>query len=243
MVLRRLCERSSIVGATRAKPRNFERSIRFARWFMTRLKEPLVSKVLPPPSGSEFIGAVGVFVAVVTVYSSTMQRSVAAGDAGELAAAACSFSLPHPTGYPLFVLLYGLVVRLGLVVSMRPAVALNAFSSVLGGAAAGVLQYVIQRLTRKALLSSCGRFRSASFTVCAKQSRQPHSPSPSRARSGRTAARARCSRSTIFFALCFFFNACSYLSAQSALRQPSSQPSLLDWVSPISILPSSSPGL
>jgi len=42
---------------------------------------------------------------VVALYAGTMARSIAVGDAGELALAASAVGIPHPPGYPLYTLL------------------------------------------------------------------------------------------------------------------------------------------
>lgn len=47
----------------------------------------------------------------LAVYLQTLFPSVAGGDATEFAFAACQFSVPHPPGYPTYLLLSHLFVR------------------------------------------------------------------------------------------------------------------------------------
>ena len=51
------------------------------------------------------IGAAGVFVVLLAVYHATLIPTVVDQDSGELVAAAHVLGIPHPTGYPLWVLL------------------------------------------------------------------------------------------------------------------------------------------
>jgi hypothetical protein len=70
--------------------------------------------------------AEGVLLAAAgALYVSTMSRSIAVGDAGELALAAHAVGVPHPPGYPL----YTLLGRLALLVPVgSPAARLNGLS-------------------------------------------------------------------------------------------------------------------
>lgn len=73
------------------------------------------------------IGAAGVGVVSLAVYIRTACRTIYVGDSGELAAAVHTLGIPHPPGYPLYVLLgklFSIVVRVG-----RPAWRLNLFSA------------------------------------------------------------------------------------------------------------------
>lgn len=70
------------------------------------------------------------------VYATTMNRTVSFIDAGELATAAVTLSIAHPTGYPLFVLLGRIAsaVPLGFPVILK----LNVFALILVSAAMGI---------------------------------------------------------------------------------------------------------
>ena len=64
-----------------------------------------------------------VFAITLAVYWATMNRTIGFIDRGELAAAAVTFGIPHPTGYPTLMMLAGLVVKLS---PLRPVLTLNA---------------------------------------------------------------------------------------------------------------------
>ena len=82
-------------------------------------------------------------VAVTALYASGACPTVYVGDSGELVTAVATLGIPHPTGYPLYVLLghvWTMLVPVG-----EPAWRMSVFSAVCGGAAAGVLYAVIRR--------------------------------------------------------------------------------------------------
>jgi hypothetical protein len=71
--------------------------------------------------------AVGVGAVALLVYLRTMCRTIYVGDSGELAAAVHVLGIPHPPGYPLYVLLgklFSVIVPVG-----TPALRLNLFSA------------------------------------------------------------------------------------------------------------------
>jgi tetratricopeptide (TPR) repeat protein len=81
-------------------------------------------------------------VSVAALYASGACPTVYIGDSGELVTAVATLGIPHPTGYPLYVLLgklWTLVVPVGEV-----AWRLSLFAALCGGAAAGVLYAVIR---------------------------------------------------------------------------------------------------
>lgn len=79
---------------------------------------------------------------VVALYASGACPTVYVGDSGELATAVATLGIPHPTGYPLYVLL-GNLWTLALPVG-EVAWRLGLFAAVCGGAAAGVLYAVVR---------------------------------------------------------------------------------------------------
>jgi hypothetical protein len=56
--------------------------------------------------------AVAVACAVTALYASGACPTIYVGDSGELATAAATLGIPHPPGYPLYVLLGRLWIRL-----------------------------------------------------------------------------------------------------------------------------------
>jgi len=84
--------------------------------------------------------ALGVLVAAL--YASGACPTIYVGDSGELVAAVATLGIPHPTGYPLYVLL-GKLWTLALPVG-EVAWRMSLFAAVCGGAAAGVLYAVVR---------------------------------------------------------------------------------------------------
>jgi hypothetical protein len=82
----------------------------------------------------------------VTLYVVTLTPSVAGGDSGELAAAALTGGVPHPSGYPLFALLARVFGALPL--GHTPIWRVNALSAVSMAAAAGLVCASVQIWTR-----------------------------------------------------------------------------------------------
>src|SRR5258706_11470762 len=84
------------------------------------------------------------FVAAFAVYLFTICPTVWVGDSGELTAAAWTLGTPHPTGYPLWLLLakaFATVVPIGSV-----AFRMNLFSALCAAGAAGLASRALRRL-------------------------------------------------------------------------------------------------
>lgn len=86
---------------------------------------------------------IGVAALAFAVYAATLSPSIGFIDSGELAAAAHSFGIAHPTGYPLFVWLAG---AWSYVPFSSVIVRLNLFSALATAAAAGVCVVLTWRL-------------------------------------------------------------------------------------------------
>lgn len=84
--------------------------------------------------------AVGAGVICLIVYIITLNPTVTFMDSGELAAACTAFGIPHPTGYPLFLIIGYIFTRLP--ISSSPVYNLNLMSAVLSAAAVVVFYYV-----------------------------------------------------------------------------------------------------
>src|SRR4051794_26172736 len=96
--------------------------------------------------------ALGVGVASLLVYLRTMCRTIYVGDSGELAAAVHVLGIPHPPGYPLYVLLgklFSMLVPIG-----KPALRLNIFSAVCASASAVFLFLTLRELSFAMLLAA-----------------------------------------------------------------------------------------
>jgi hypothetical protein len=89
-----------------------------------------------------------IFTATFIVYASTSFPSVTGGDAGELLAEACQLGVAHPPGYPLFLLLNHLAMRVAHAtapgVAGAPAAAANLLSCGFGAAAAAFAALTVQ---------------------------------------------------------------------------------------------------
>lgn len=94
-------------------------------------------------SGVPWPAPAATFLISLAAYLATLSPSIGFIDAGELAAAACSFGIPHPTGYPLFVLLSGTWCALA---PGRAIAGLNLLSALLGAGAAAVATDAAGRL-------------------------------------------------------------------------------------------------
>lgn len=83
------------------------------------------------------------------VYGATVAPTIGFGDSPELSAAALSLGVPHPTGYPLLMLLgYGFS---SLFATGDPAWRLNLLGALLASAAVGFSAAFVQRLTGRAV--------------------------------------------------------------------------------------------
>ncbi|MBI4759003.1 MAG: DUF2723 domain-containing protein [Chloroflexi bacterium] len=97
-----------------------------------------------------------VFILVLMVFSTTLAGEMLAGDSGEFQLAVATLSVPHPTGYPLYVLIGALWVRLWFF--LTPAAALNLLSAVYGAAAAAVIFLTARRYARSDALAAAACF-------------------------------------------------------------------------------------
>lgn len=78
------------------------------------------------------------------LYALTACRTIYTGDSAELAAAAASFGVPHPPGYPLYTLVTGLWVHA--LFFLGPAFASNLMSAAYAALSAGLLWLWLRRL-------------------------------------------------------------------------------------------------
>lgn len=96
--------------------------------------------------------SLAVGAAALFVYTLTLYRTVPPGDSGELMAAAYTWGIPHPPGYPLFALLAKL---LSLVPIGSVAARMNYLSALADAAAASLLFLAVARLTRNLWAGIC----------------------------------------------------------------------------------------
>src|SRR5690606_34852128 len=90
------------------------------------------------------ICAIGVFVAALAVYWTTLPPTVTGEDAGELIVAAYTLGIPHPPGYPLWTMLAHIFTYLPFgSIAWRVALASAFF-----GAATSSVVYLIGRQLR-----------------------------------------------------------------------------------------------
>lgn len=110
------------------------------------------------------------------LYIITLYPGVGFMDTGELAAAAYTFGVPHPTGYPLFLLLSYFVSHLPLAGSI--AYRLNLLSAIEAAAAVVITYYAALHITRyyfQALLASSDKKQSVK-----KDKKSPQNDDPSK---------------------------------------------------------------
>jgi hypothetical protein len=91
-----------------------------------------------------WILSIGVGTGALLVYLRTMCRTIYVGDSGELAAAVHVMGIPHPPGYPLYVLLgklFSVLVPVG-----KPALRLNLFSATCASLASAFLYLTLCEL-------------------------------------------------------------------------------------------------
>jgi len=102
--------------------------------------------------GGDGILALAAGLAALALYLFTLAPTITlangAGDSGELAAAAYTLGITHPTGYPLYTLLGYIVTRLA---PGEPAHSLNVFSALMGAFAVGLLALTALRAGERAL--------------------------------------------------------------------------------------------
>ncbi len=94
---------------------------------------------------------VGAFVAALLLYLATLAPSITqangTSDSGELASAAYTLGIAHPTGYPLYTLAGFVVTHLG---RDEPARLLNIFSAVMGALCVGLVTLIGVTVARRA---------------------------------------------------------------------------------------------
>lgn len=97
-----------------------------------------------------FLSSALIFFIVMTVYLFTLAPTVYIEDSGELITAAATLGIPHPSGYPLWVLLGKLFtfIPLGSI-----AWRVNLMSAVFGALTASLLFLIIQKLIRNRLIA------------------------------------------------------------------------------------------
>ena len=109
---------------------------------------------MPPVDRRDRLIAAALLVGGALLYGSNLCPGVFVGDAPELVAAAATFGVPHPPGYPLFTMLAGLFVRLLPVgeVAWRA----NLFSALCGAGTAALLYLLARRLGAGRLAAVAG---------------------------------------------------------------------------------------
>jgi len=88
------------------------------------------------------------------VYLATLAPGVTFGDGPELTTAACQLGVPHPTGYPLYMLLGHAFIRL--VPAGSPASRMNLLSAVCAAAAVALLYLLAVRIARNRPAAAAG---------------------------------------------------------------------------------------
>jgi len=102
----------------------------------------------------EILGSYGSWLVPLIVYLSTIAPCVTAGDAGEFIVATHRFSLVHPPGYPLYMLLLKLWSALPFSLGPDPlAVKCNLFSAIAMALMCGIFYRVLRTLTGSASAS------------------------------------------------------------------------------------------
>lgn len=91
-----------------------------------------------------------VFLVVMAIYILTLAPSITLEDSGELVTAAYTLGIPHPSGYPLFVLLGKLFTFIPLgTIAWR----VNLMSAFFGALAAAVLYLICERTTKNKIVA------------------------------------------------------------------------------------------
>src|SRR6266540_4158557 len=102
--------------------------------------------------GRSSVQAVAIGVAAFAVYVRTLAPSITYGDSPELTTAAYQLGVPHPTGYPLYMLLGHLFI--GLIPFGEPAYRMNLLSAVFAAAAVGLIYLLGLRIVRNRAASA-----------------------------------------------------------------------------------------
>ncbi len=101
------------------------------------------------PTRIDWIVAVGLFIASLILYGLTTAPDVLPGDPGEFQFAAWRLGLPHPTGYPFYMLLGSAWQHALAIVGVSPALALNLMSSLFASlAVAAMYVFMLQAPSR-----------------------------------------------------------------------------------------------
>lgn len=112
------------------------------------------SKASRPVSAVSLILTFATALAIFMVYLSTAAPGAWWGDGLELACAAKTLGIAHPTGYPLYTLLgHGVIAALDALGSISPGRALTLFSAALLAVAFGVLAQYFRRILFEAPLA------------------------------------------------------------------------------------------
>lgn len=107
----------------------------------------------PRPDQADRYAGLLVFVSVFAVYLKTAAPTVTFGDSGELITAAVTMGVPHPTGFPLYLLagkLFTLVFPFG-----DLAFRLNVFSAIFGALTATAVYFLVRALGQYKSLAAC----------------------------------------------------------------------------------------
>jgi len=128
------------------------------------IREPEATEVQHRPDRrpARLLGALTLLAPLVLYYFTTCPV-IYYGDAGELIVAASRWGVAHPPGYPIYIILLGLFLRLPLFWLAHPAQFVqpvawqaNFFSAILGAATVWVVYLILLRLTRHPLLAFSG---------------------------------------------------------------------------------------
>ncbi|HZU77998.1 MAG TPA: DUF2723 domain-containing protein, partial [Dehalococcoidia bacterium] len=96
------------------------------------------------------------FLAYLATVAPTITWQFSGVDSGDLASAVATWGIPHPTGFPLYVLLGGVVTHL--LPFGQPAFRLNLFSAACSAAAAGLVFLTVLRLAVRSALPEPARW-------------------------------------------------------------------------------------
>jgi len=117
-----------------------------------RLAVPRVVENPRPDQADRYLGLL-IFATLFAVYIRTAAPTVTFGDSGELVTAAATLGVPHPTGFPLYLLagkLFSLIVPFGDV-----AFRLNLLSALCGALAAAAVFFLVRALGQYKSLAVC----------------------------------------------------------------------------------------
>ncbi len=118
------------------------------------------------PGGTDYAVAVWSSLGALAVYVQTLACTVTGEDSGEFIAAALNLGIPHPPGYPLYVMLAHPFTWLP---AGNPAWQVALMSAVFSAAAAGVTALLIVLLTGNRLAAAGGAFAFAFSRECWQQ--------------------------------------------------------------------------